>query len=449
MADIVINDETFQGVASVTLNTESDTATFLSTDYVLVGSPLVANEAADMTETDKIYIYTGDEAGYTAGNWYFFNGTSWESGGEYGSSTGGISDNARNLLKYILDRVAYTETGMGTYVNALYQALKIVGPAPEQYTILNTLVNVTNSNGATSIAEGSAYSATLSVEAGYTWGTVSVSMGGTDITSTAYDSTTHAISIASVTGDIVIIASATAPVTTYLITNALSHVTNSNTSASIQSGGAYSGTLTAETDYTIDSVTITMGNTDITTTAYNSSTGGISIASVTGDVVITATATAEDTRFAIEYRGNFSTTTPSTTRVSLFTKDMTIAYGETLTFTIASGYKFFMGISHYGAGSNTSKIRTAKAQNQVYVYGVNNGTSFVYPTSEVVCGPSSGAKLKGGSSNSWSTTSYSFTLQSSAVTSLTFSGVCMYIEKTDESDITIDEAKSAVSWTIS
>jgi len=290
MANIIINGETFPGVASVTLNSTTDTATFLSTDYVLVGTPEVAETVADMTETDKIYVYVGSETGYTAGNWYYYNGTSWESGGEYASGSGGISDNARNLLKYILERVAYTETGMDVYVNALYQALKIVGPAPEQYTILNTLVNVTNSNGATSIAEGSAYSATLSIETGYTWGTVSVSMGGTDITSTAYDSTTHVISIASVTGDIEIIASATAPVTTYLITNALTHVTNSNTSASIQSGSAYSGTLTADTDYTIDSVVITMGGVDITSTAYSNATGEINIASVTGDILVTATA---------------------------------------------------------------------------------------------------------------------------------------------------------------
>lgn len=319
MPDIVINNNTYDGVANVTLQTESDTATFLSTDYVLVGTPLVANEAADMTETDKIYVYIGNEVGYTNGNWYYFNGTSWASGGEYASGQSGISDNARNLLKYILDRVAYIQTGMEVYVNALYQALKITGPAPEQYTILNTLVNVTNSNGATSIAEGSAYSATLSIESGYTWGTVSVSMGGTDITSTAYNSSTHAISIASVTGDIVIIASATAPVTTYLITNVLTHVTNSNTSASIQSGSAYSGTLTADTDYTIDSVTVTMGGVDITATAYDSSDDSITIASVTGDIVITATATAVPAYEASNL--TFDGTNYINTGVSLFSSE--------------------------------------------------------------------------------------------------------------------------------
>ena len=41
------------------------------------------------------------------------------------------------------------------------------------------------------------------------------------------------------------------------------------------------------------SVVITMGGTDITSTAYNSGTGAISITSVTGNIVITATAVEE------------------------------------------------------------------------------------------------------------------------------------------------------------
>lgn len=50
-----------------------------------VGSPLVAATAAGMTDTTKIYVYTGSETGYTAGNWYFYNGSAWISGGVYNS----------------------------------------------------------------------------------------------------------------------------------------------------------------------------------------------------------------------------------------------------------------------------------------------------------------------------------------------------------------------------
>ena len=50
-----------------------------------VGSPLVANTASAMTDQTKIYVYTGSETGYTAGQWYYYNGTAWADGGVYNS----------------------------------------------------------------------------------------------------------------------------------------------------------------------------------------------------------------------------------------------------------------------------------------------------------------------------------------------------------------------------
>ena len=51
----------------------------------MIGSPLVAEDVASMTDTSRIYVYTGSETGYTNGNWYYYNGTSWVSGGVYNS----------------------------------------------------------------------------------------------------------------------------------------------------------------------------------------------------------------------------------------------------------------------------------------------------------------------------------------------------------------------------
>ena len=48
-----------------------------------VGSPLLAALVADMTDEDKIYVYTGTETGYTAGDWYYYDGSDWVSGGVY------------------------------------------------------------------------------------------------------------------------------------------------------------------------------------------------------------------------------------------------------------------------------------------------------------------------------------------------------------------------------
>lgn len=51
----------------------------------LIGTPLVAETASDMTDNTKVYVYTGSETGYINGNWYYWNDTQWVSGGEYNS----------------------------------------------------------------------------------------------------------------------------------------------------------------------------------------------------------------------------------------------------------------------------------------------------------------------------------------------------------------------------
>lgn len=48
-----------------------------------VGSPLVASTASEMIDQNKVYVYVGSETGYTSGNWYYYDGTSWVSGGVY------------------------------------------------------------------------------------------------------------------------------------------------------------------------------------------------------------------------------------------------------------------------------------------------------------------------------------------------------------------------------
>lgn len=75
----------------------------------------------------------------------------------------------------------------------------------------------------------------------------------------------------------------------YNVSYALTNVTSSSSAATIKSGEAYTTTLSVADNYTIKSVTVTMGGEDITSTAY--SNGAISISEVTGDIVITATAT--------------------------------------------------------------------------------------------------------------------------------------------------------------
>ena len=114
-------------------------------------------------------------------------------------------ENAEGLYKnyylHVWQTLAYSNL-----VNAV--AFKVASDADndgtvEEFTITNTLkTGVKTSNKAKKISEGSSYSAILTgVAAG---DTVAVTMGGTAVTSTAYDSTTKTINIASVTGNIVV-----------------------------------------------------------------------------------------------------------------------------------------------------------------------------------------------------------------------------------------------------
>jgi hypothetical protein len=79
-------------------------------------------------------------------------------------------------------------------------------------------------------------------------------------------------------------------VTFYSIEKVLTGVSIDNNSAAIEEGSSYTATLTVADTYTLKSVVVTMGGVDITSAAY--ADGVITIAEVTGNIVITATATA-------------------------------------------------------------------------------------------------------------------------------------------------------------
>lgn len=78
----------------------------------------------------------------------------------------------------------------------------------------------------------------------------------------------------------------------YSISSTLSNVSTSNDIATIKRGSNYSATLTVNEGYKMESVTVVMGASDITSTAYSAETGAITINAVSGDIVIAATAVA-------------------------------------------------------------------------------------------------------------------------------------------------------------
>ena len=103
-----------------------------------VGSPLVASTAAEMTNTNKVYVYTGSETGYTAGNWYYYDGSAWTSGGVY-NSAGINTDKTLSVEDMAADAAA---------VGVLKEDLKLVGLDIGADVAVSTVNNNWGLNGA-------------------------------------------------------------------------------------------------------------------------------------------------------------------------------------------------------------------------------------------------------------------------------------------------------------
>ena len=97
-----------------------------------IGSPLIANTVASMTDTSKVYVYTGSETGYTNGNWYSYNGTSWVSGGVYNSTA--IGDKS-----IIADKTNFLEQKNLAFYKTMLHGKKMQGDGSGM-----TLINDTN-----------------------------------------------------------------------------------------------------------------------------------------------------------------------------------------------------------------------------------------------------------------------------------------------------------------
>jgi lysophospholipase L1-like esterase len=71
---------------------DNATVTTLSTkvDSLASGAPKAVSLVNQMIDITKNYVYVGSESGYISGNWYYYNGTAWTSGGVYQST--GIAD---------------------------------------------------------------------------------------------------------------------------------------------------------------------------------------------------------------------------------------------------------------------------------------------------------------------------------------------------------------------
>lgn len=134
----------------------------------------------------------------------------------------------------------------------------------------------------------------------------------------------------------------------YTVTNNLTGITNSNPQTEV-SEGFYSASLSWESGYELNSITITMGGVDITADVYGE--GNILITEVTGDIVITAVAALPPAVYVLPEPLALSTT-PTDTGIALFAekgpadKAFTICIDITTTALKAYSNVFECGYGH-------------------------------------------------------------------------------------------------------
>ena len=145
--------------------------------------------------------------------------------------------------------------------------------------------NVTLSSYDSTVSRNAPLHITVTPNSGFAISSLTVEMGGVDVTDTAVSGTT--ISIASVTGDVVITVSAVSA--DYSVSYTLKESVSSNTTTGVISGSAYSTTIRQNSGYKVTGITVTMGGADLSSTAVSVINGVhiINISNVTGDIVIT------------------------------------------------------------------------------------------------------------------------------------------------------------------
>jgi beta-galactosidase len=124
-----------------------------------------------------------------------------------------IKANSDNLTEQSITvvkaaKTVLTQKTKQTFIDATNPTIYDYPATVKKYTVTNNLTNCTSSNATTTVEENGSYSATISANDDCELGTVTVTMGGTDITNTVYNN--GVITINSVTGNIVITANAVA-----------------------------------------------------------------------------------------------------------------------------------------------------------------------------------------------------------------------------------------------
>lgn len=234
----------------------------VSSNPSTTGDTLTVNFTTDATNISDILLSKDGGSTYISATSFtnskaVFNVSSWDNG-------------TYNNCKL---KCVYTESGGGENPDTYY-------------TIAYNLGESTSSNSVTSIKKGSSYSTIVAANEGYKITRILCTMGG--VTIIDRDGTSSDISIANVTGDIIITVTTEAisvtPDTYYTIRYSLHDSTSSNTITSIKKGSSYSTTIAANNGYRVNTISCMMGGSDVSNSFVSGN--NIYIPNVTGDVSI-------------------------------------------------------------------------------------------------------------------------------------------------------------------
>lgn len=234
----------------------------VSSNPSTTGDTLTVNFTTDATNISDILLSKDGGSTYISATSFtnssaVFNISSWDNG-------------TYNNCKL---KCVYTESGGGENPDTYY-------------TIAYNLGESTSSNSVTSIKKGSSYSTIVAANEGYKITRILCTMGGATIIDR--DGTSSDISIANVTGDIIITVTTEAisvtPDTYYTIRYSLHDSTSSNTITSIKKGSSYSTTIAANNGYRVNTISCMMGGSDVSNSVVSGN--NIYIPNVTGDVSI-------------------------------------------------------------------------------------------------------------------------------------------------------------------
>lgn len=202
----------------------------------------------------------------------------------------------------------------------------IIAENTAAFSVSYHLSNCRSTNTVTTIAKGTSYLTEIQPDPGYTIDASQTKavMNGNEY---AYSESSRTITILNAQGNIDVYGVGVAPsVETVTISNHLTNCASSNSATSVDKGSSYTATITANEGYTLDGIVVTMSGTDITSSVVSGN--NVSIPEVTGNVVITATA-SETPATDISYESMTKTLTiktlPSDPSYDSGTKTLTIS----------------------------------------------------------------------------------------------------------------------------